>query len=356
MEKENRFLKLLEEKGLDKRPYIPCMDQYVQSGLPSQYQNKHVIDMQMELGTDMLRGVVAYAEEYGPDIKYEKITSGNDVIEKYQTPVGNLQQTSRFVPESPFIPFPVEYLVKTVEDLPVLRYLAENTIVKASYDDVEFYKNKYPKKIISASLSDSPFYDLLTKIVGVENFTYFYMDDPNELILTMEKLQEKKEKHLEVSAQSPADVLVIYENTNTSNSMPDWINEYAFTSLNRFADIAHKYDKPLLIHMCGKINLVLEDIAKCRFDGIIDVAPEPSGDCDFPRAIKLMEESNKIIAGGIECNQYTKSDNEQFRNSVMDFIKTLPQSRYYLLGSGDAVPQGATEDNLVSAYEISKTI
>ncbi len=353
MKATNRFLRLIEEKGLNKLPYMPCMDQYVQSGLPEEYQNKHIIEMQRQVGTDMFRGVGAFKEEYDETIQHSKVRDGELVIEKFSTPIGNIQQISRFVPESPFIPFPTEYLIKRQEDMKIFRYVLEHTKITADYSEINYYKEKYPDKILSASLSDSPFYDLLTKVIGIENFTYFYMEDPAEIELTMQAMQENKKKHVEISAQSPADVLICYENTNTSNSMPEWINMYAFKQLNEFTDIAHQYDKPLFIHMCGKISLVLDDIAQCKFDGIIDVAPEPTGDCDFAEAIKKMEQVNKVIAGGIECNQYTMKDTKAFRESVEQFLNELPDSPYYILGSGDAVPQGTLAENLIEAYKIS---
>jgi uroporphyrinogen-III decarboxylase len=350
---KNRFLKIIEEKGKSGLPYIPCMDQYVQSGLPPKYQNKHIIEMQNEVGSDMHRGVVAYKEIYDKTIVHQKLEKKGIVQENFSTPVGSIQQVSRFVPESPFIPFPTEYLIKTPEDFKIFRYVLEHTNIQPDYKDIEFFKSKYPDTILSASLSDSPYYDLLTKVVGIENFTYFYMENPEEIERTMDAMQENKKKHVELSAQSPADVLICYENTNTSNSLPDWIKQYGFRYLDEFADIAHEYDKPLLIHMCGKINLLLEDIAQCRFDGIIDVAPPPSGDCDFAKAIKIMENANKTIAGGIECNQYVMKDTKLFSASVEKFLENLPKSPFFMLGSGDAVPQGTPAENLIEAFRIS---
>jgi len=351
---KNRIHQLLAQKNINKCPYIPCMDNYVQSGLPESYQNQHIVDMQVNLGSDMIRGINASFERFDDTIQYQKTVKENDVIEEYITPLGGLRQINRFVPESPFIPFPTEHLIKNTEDMAVFRYLTEHTEVYADYKDLDHYLKKYPNKLISASLSDSPFYDMLTKLMGVEPFTMALIENPAEAEKTMDTLHEKKKKHVALSAKSNADVLVIYENTNTSNTMPDWIDKYAFKYLNKYADIAHKYDKPLLIHMCGKINLMLDSIAACKFDGIIDVAPAPTGDCDFARAIDIMEKSGKIISGGIECNQYILENNNEFTGNLRKFIKNVPKSTYYFLGSGDAVPQGATVENLKSAYEVSK--
>lgn len=353
---KNRFLQLLDNKNIEKLPFMPCLDGYAQSGLPVEYQNQHVIDMQMKLGIDMLRGINAYKEKYDSNITYEKTENGEYVIEKYNTPVGHLQKISRFVPESPFIPFPTEYLIKNRDDLKIFRYIQEHINPVAVYREMETYKRKYPEKIMSASLEDSPFYDLLTKLIGIENFTYIYMEDPAELEYTMEAMMINKRKYMEISAESPADVIICYENTNTANSMPDWIKMYAFPQLNEFANIAHGHNKPFLVHMCGKINLLLDDIAHCQFDGITEISPPPTGDCDFVKAVTIMENANMVIAGGIECNQFTMKDTPEFINSVRKFLDTIPKSPYFILGSGDAVPKGASADNLKEIYALSQNI
>ncbi len=353
MNKKNRFIRLLDEKGIKKMPFFPCLDGYAQSGLPEKFQNQHIIEMQMELGSDMLRGVEAYVDTYDETIVHSKERAGEYETEQFSTPLGTIRKVSRYVPESPFIPFPIEYLIKSVDDLKIFRYLQEHTIPVADFSKTEYYKNKYPEKILSASMQDSPFYDLLTKQIGIENFTFMYMEDPSELEVTMAAMMKNKKRYVEFSAQSPADVIICYENTNTGNSMPDWISAYAFVQLDEFADVAHEYDKPLLIHMCGKISLLLDEIAERKFDGIIEISPPPTGDCDFSKAIKIMENAGKVIAGGIECNQFTMPDNNAFVKSVEKFLEDLPESPYFFLGSGDAVPKGVSAENLKSAYEIT---
>ena len=350
----NNFLKIVNDKGIEKLPFMPCFDDYAKSGLPEKYREQHVIDLQVQFESDMLRGVEAYKETFKSPVKYKKERKGEYETEIYETPIGNLKRVARFMKESPFIPFPTEYLIKSTEDLKIFRYVLENTIVEEDFSRMEHYMKKYPGKIMSASMQDSPFYDLLTKQVGIENFTFLFMEDPTELELTMEAMMETKKQYLDLSAKSPADVVICYENTNTANSMPDWIKAYGFKFLNEFADIAHKYDTPLLIHMCGKISLLLEEIAECKFDGIIDISPPPTGDIDFAKAIKVMEKAEKMIIGGIECNQFIMKDTEDFTKSVEKFLETLPESPYFFLGSGDAVPQGVSFENMKAATDITK--
>lgn len=354
MTNKNRFIRLLDEKNIDKLPFIPCLDGYAQSGLPEEYREQHVIDMQIQMGTDMLRGVEAYTDTYDETIVHSKKREGEYEIETFNTPVGNLKKIARYVPESPFIPFPTEYLIKSIDDLRIFRYVQEHTLPVADFSKIEHFKSKYPDKILSASMQDSPFYDLLTKQIGIENFTMFYIENPDELESTMEVMMKNKNRYVELSAQSSADVVICYENTNTANSMPDWIRMYAFKQLNEFAAMAHKYDKPLLVHMCGKISLLLEDIAKCDFDGIVEISPPPTGDCDFTEAIRIMEKANKVIAGGIECNQFVMKNPNEFIISVEKFLDSIPDSPYFFLGSGDAVPKGVSVENLSGVYKLTE--
>ncbi len=352
---KERIMAMLNGTATDRMGYTPCIDFYAQSGFPPEYREMDTFDLQVLLGADMLRGAAAYKESFDSTVHHTQTKNDNGkgtitISDTYETPVGNLRQVNIYKPESPNIPFPTEHLIKTIDELKILRYILEHTIVEPDFEKLNSLIQKYPDHIISCSIDDTPFMHIQTKYIGIENFVYFYYENPEEIEHTMNVMQELVKKRALVSSQSKGEVFISYENTNTAGTSAEWILQYEFPQLNEYSRIFHQHNKKHLIHMCGKIDLVAEDIARTEFDGIIDVAPAPTGDADFARITKLMAENNKIVSGGIECNTYCLKDIQQFEKEVKSLIGVVDK-RSFILGSGDAVPQGAKIENMLFVKE-----
>jgi len=338
-------------------PYTPCIDNYMKSGLPQKYQSVEIKELQKLMGSDLIRYPSCVKVSFDDTVKHTHTESADGIIsDVYETPLGTLKEEHKLIPESPHIPFPTEYLIKKASDLKILNYLLQHKILEPDYEDLEATIKKFDDVMIAPAIDDTPYVQLYTKYIGVENFVYMYFEDPPAIEETMQIWQEVNNKAVEIAASSPAEVFICYENTNTGHSSTEWIEQYELPALNDYANIMHAKGKKLLIHMCGKLNMVIDKIAESEFDGIIDVSPAPTGDCNFTEAAGKMAKHSKIIAGGIECNAYASDDNQKFTKDVNLFARQLSPYKNFWLGSGDAVPLGATVENLASAREIAGNI
>jgi uroporphyrinogen-III decarboxylase len=214
---------------------------------------------------------------------------------------------------------------------------------------------QYPEVMITAGVTDTPLPVLMTKLIGTENFVFMQSEDPLRIRSAMDAMQELHRRRLQVAAQAPAEVYISYENTNTSTFGIRWIDEYEIPFLNEYADILHATGKKLLVHMCGRIQLAIDRIAAARFDGIIDVAPPPTGDCKIAAAARTLCECGKTFGGGIGCTTFILQDVDRFEREVLDLVGAVGATPRFMLGSGDAVPQGATEENLLRAGAIANS-
>ena len=121
---------------------------------------------------------------------------------------------------------------------------------------------------------------------------------------------------------------------------------YEFPALAEYTEILHAAGKIHLVHMCGKVGGVLELIAEGPFDGIIDVAPPPTGDCDFRVAREKLCGAGKSLGGGIDCTAFVELAPEEMENHVFSRLCETAPGTGYLLGSGDAVPFGVSIETL----------
>jgi len=305
-----------------------------------------IINVQKAFGADMVRGPWCYKEQYDSTIRIEEKRVNGSIITRYLTPVGTLQKTETFTKESPNIPFPAEHLIKTAEDLETFNYLTEHTSCVPDYKELEDALKKNSNIVVATGIMSTAFEDMLAHHSGVEKFVYLYYDHTALIEETMAILKQKREREAAITAQGPAEVIICYENTNTANSSPEWIKQFEIPMLNDYARIMHDHGKKLLVHMCGHINMVVDQIAAALFDGIVDVAPPPTGDCDLPAAVRTLGAQGKVLTGGIECTMFAHLKPDALVSEVRSLVSSIPDTRCFFLGSGDAVPQGTSVENL----------
>jgi hypothetical protein len=336
--------------------WAPCIDPYTRSGLPEPLRQMDIFEVQRHFGSDLYRGAWASADRFDGAIRHTNADAGDGrMIDVYETPRGTIRETHTFTSASPYIPFPTEHLIKSWADLDAYLCLVEHTVVEPDHQRLGALIAAYPDVMITACVTDTPLPVLMTKLIGTEGFVYMHAEDPVRIARAMDAMQALHRRRIAASAQGPAEVFICYENTNTNSFGVRWIEQYEIPWLNEYADLMHAAGKKLLVHMCGHIQRIVDRLAGARFDGIIDVAPPPTGDCDIPDAVRRLGPRGKTLGGGIDCTTFVLPDPARFERRVRELVDAIPDRRRFMLGSGDAVPQGATVENLLRAEGIAKS-
>jgi uroporphyrinogen-III decarboxylase len=196
---------------------------------------------------------------------------------------------------------------------------------------------------------------LLEGELGVERFYYFLADYPDEMVETMELMHAKNLEACRIVAESPAEVVIIYENTSTSYMTPHMFTRYVVRHLNDYADMYHAAGKLVLIHMCGKLKNAAQEIRQGRYDGICDIAPPPTGDVELAEASRLWGDRLSVW-GGIDATSLTTLSPQHMKEHVRHILGHLTNPRGVILGSGDAVPLGTPLETLRAITEVVKEI
>ena len=136
---------------------------------------------------------------------------------------------------------------------------------------------------------------LLELDTGTENFYYLLQDEPelmNDVINTMHRKQLVAFEHL---VKGPFDVIVLMENTSTTYIGPDIYRRYNGPHVRDFVDIVHAAGKTAIIHMCGHVRGLLDEIKQTGLDGIHALTPHPTGDTPWELALDVLGEEQIII-------------------------------------------------------------
>jgi uroporphyrinogen-III decarboxylase len=157
----------------------------------------------------------------------------------------------------------------------------------------------------------------------------------------------------EIVALSPAEVAIIYENTSTTNMSPSMFPEFVLENLNDYAEVFHGSRKWLFVHMCGKLKAIVDGVSKGKYDGVVDMAPHPTGDLDLAEAKELLGE-RMVLMGGIDATTFATLDPEAMKEHVWNLLDRLPSFEGVILGSGDAVPKDTPLETLQAVTEAVK--
>jgi len=375
MTSKERLLAVLKGQEPDRIPWAPLIDGYFISSLREKnirVRTLNVVEILRYIGADILeRHVTTYTDILNMGSSHNvyvepkqaaiqgnvKITVNLDkktgeLSCVYETPVGILKEKYLFTNTSPFIPFPVEHKIKKKEDLKIYKYLLENVKHKPCFEGFQKEADYIGDDgLATASGPSTPLLRLLQRDMGVERFYYFLSDYPKEMEEILAIMHERNKEIYRTIAESPAEVVIGYENTSTTLLSPKIYERFCLRQINEYADIVHEKGKIFLTHMCGKLSKLMDLLDKGKQDGIVDVTPFPTGDLDIAEAIKVLGKT-KIIMGGIDPTAFTKLSVEGIRKYVKELLQKVAPGNNFILGSGDATPYDTPLENLKAVTEV----
>jgi len=146
-------------------------------------------------------------------------------------------------------------------------------------------------------------------------------------------------KYYEIAAQyDSVGVLISNDdwgfNTQTLLSTDD-LRKYVFPWHKKIVEVIHNASKPAILHSCGYMNEVMEDIITyMRFDG----------KHSFEDNIFSVEDSYKrwgsriSILGGIDVQFLCNSSEGEIKKRCENMLKLTAGKGGYALGSGNSIP------------------
>lgn len=115
---------------------------------------------------------------------------------------------------------------------------------------------------------------------------------------------------------------------------PAHLREYVFPIQRDIARIAHEQDMPFLIHSCGNLEAVMDDLiddvgidAKHSFEDVIE-----------PVELFVGRYGDRIaVIGGVDVDLLARGTEEQVRARTRKILQACAPSKGYVLGSGNSI-------------------
>lgn len=189
-------------------------------------------------------------------------------------------------------------------------------------------------------------------LTGLEGLSYLLFDDP---ALVQEMFDRVGAVLLEV-----ADTLVQMDRvgalfmgddlgfrTGTLIS-PDHLRRYVFPWQQRIAEAAHRRNFPFLLHSCGNIEQIMEDLI-----GTVGIDARHSfEDAILPVERAVQKYCDRIaILGGIDMDLLTAGGEKDVRSRVREIISRCAPTGRFALGTGNSIASYLKVENYLAMID-----
>lgn len=181
-------------------------------------------------------------------------------------------------------------------------------------------------------------FEILSFLLGYETLCYAVVDQPDLVDAILEKVGAFYVSFTRVLADFPR-VAVIWGSDDLgfrSGTMmaPDFIRAKILPWHARCAEVAHGKGKPYLLHSCGNLDQIMEDLIR---DVGID-GKHSYEDAILPVTEAKIRYGDRIsILGGIDMDFLCRAKEPAIRQRVRDTLKVCMKGGGYCLGTGNTV-------------------
>ena len=363
-----RIMAALEGQPVDRIPFVPLIGPYTlmdmaldlkEGGSMGPFDPLRMLEANRFLGTDpMIRHVPVITAtqrtihlemlgKFASPVDARSGFEGGALVETISTPRGDLTGQWKFSDRAGVIPHLTKFVVNTYEEMKVFHYAVDHldtSPVAVNPDPFLVVEDAIGEDgIATSSFSNTPLMYLIEMSWGLENTYYLLNDHREEVEDILQKLHVSLKRHVEALAAGPAKIIIQYENTSSTLLSPAVFRRYCLPFINEYADILKSAGKIYLMHMCGKLRSFTDDFAGGRFSGIVDIAPDPTGDLPLDMAAEKIKD--KVLIGGIDATTFINPNAESVETIITDLIRRIKPHRGIMLGSADVTPRGARIEN-----------
>ena len=210
---------------------------------------------------------------------------------------------------------------------------------KADYSRLEKVAPYLPGNMKIMASSPDGLLENVINIVGYDNLCLMLYDDPELVRDIFDRVGSILLRHYEISASfDTVGILMINDDWGFNSQpmlSPAQMREYAFPWHKKMVEVAHRHGKPAVLHSCGQLESVMEDIIEdMKFDG-----KHSYQDNILPVEDAYRRWGGRIaILGGLDVDFLVRSEPEEITARARRMLEMAEEKGGYALGSGNSIP------------------
>ena len=348
MTARQRLLATFRGEKTDCVPVAPIMDVFASAVLNKPYRDltwQDQVEVSKKFDFDLFLNLTAILPDVIQSAWKRKIVGEEDdcplIRETLETPVGSLTQVLKELRYG--LPWVMEYPLKSKDDLKTFRYIMDwITEIAAA-----------PSVIREAG-----------KSIGEDGVTMAWVALPLELNGWMERSQtmllaiEEPDlmddlcRHLHQSQYKMAERafddgidLIVFGVAGTELVSPDLFRRHVTPFARELTDLARKRGRWSYLHMCGKIQKLLDQIAEINPTVFETFAPPPEGDTDNIGKTRDRIGRHIVAKGNMNLTFLATATPEDVYRAGQEIITSAGSDRF-ILGVADGLLANHPQENV----------
>ena len=220
------------------------------------------------------------------------------------------------------------------------------------YSDLERAKKMLPAGMKLIVYGPCGVLENVISLVGFERLCMLLADDADLVKDVFDAVGKRLVRYYEICAGfDSAGALIVNDDwgfkTATMLSPMD-MRRYVFGWTKRIVEVIHKAGKPAILHSCGNLERVMDDIIDdMKFD-----AKHSFEDVIIPVEQAYDKWGGRIaILGGIDMDFMCRSTPEQIKQRCEAMLAKTSAKGGYALGTGNSVPEYVPFDNYIAMID-----
>ena len=285
-----------------------------------------------------------------PNVKQESRTymeNGTSLVRtEYTTPYGTLHTIDE---PKEFTTWHHKRLFTCKEDYRALLFMAQDTIIKPEYERLLTQEAYGGGDIIyRGSLGSEPLQQLVSSWMGVEKFSYEWMDNRDEILKLYEAIREKKREIYRVVAESPVRHVNYGGNVIASVIGLEDFRRYNVPNYEEACDVLHRCGKLVGVHFDDNCRLLKDAIAGTALDYIEAFTPAPDTDMTVAEARTAWPEKTLWINFPSSVHI---APLETVYNTARDLLKEAGNTGRFIMGITEDVPAWRWQKNYLAIMD-----
>jgi uroporphyrinogen decarboxylase len=225
---------------------------------------------------------------------------------------------------------------------------------KYTWNNPENYKNilkdiKLPGGMKMVVYSPGGVLENVISLIGFDNLCIMLYEEPELVETIFNEVGKRLLNYYENSVPEPnVGALIVNDdwgfNSQTMLS-PEHMRKYVFPWHKRIVETIHNYNKPAILHSCGQLDAVFDDIIDLlKFD-----AKHSYEDKILPVEDAYEKYGSKIaILGGIDVDFVCRSTPIEIKQRSLKILEKTASRGGYALGTGNSVPYYVPKENYLA--------
>ena len=339
MTSRQRLIATLSGEQPDRVPVAPLADSFAAAQLGVQYASltwQDQVRVARETGLDLLLNTAAVIPDVVAKAWKRKDAGTRDGCpvfrETLETPAGELTQILQQLPYN--LPWTLEYPVKSPDDFRAFQYVMEWIVdVAEAPDTVADAAQGVGEDGLVHTWVAIPL-ELLGWIERSEAMI-FAMEEPRRMRELCDTIHCGQMKMMASAIEKGSDIIA-FGVVGTEITSPDMFREFAKPYAREFTELARSHSRWSLLHMCGHVKLLLDDIREIRPTVLETLAPPPEGDTDDIAAARDRLGSDIVAKGNMPLTFLANASPDEVCAEGRRIIERAGPDRF-ILGCADVL-------------------